>query len=94
MFLKVQWCENIFLFFIYLVFVITLIGVANKEAREKVQKQGWSVPKWISIFVDLIIVGMLAAAGRFFTAIIWFIQMTLEYGMHENKIEGDTNGKV
>jgi len=89
LFFKVKWCENIFLFFIYLASVATIIVYCDKKSKEKVKNDGWAVPVWLSISVDLIIVGMLAAAGRFFTAVIWFMQMSLEYSIHENKSEKD-----
>jgi len=87
MFLKIGWCENIFLFYIYLAFVMTLLCITNTKSKELIKERGWAVSKNLSIFVDLLMVTMLAAAGRFFTAIIWFIQMVMEISIHENEIE-------
>ena len=94
MFYKVVWCENIFLFFIWLTILVTIITVGSKDLKLSAQKRGWSVPKYFSVFIDLVIVCMLAAAGRFFSAGMWFFQMALEFGIHEIKIEEGKNEKT
>ena len=80
LYFKVEWALNIFLFFLW-VTVITGFMSFIPDVRKKIQERGRSVPEWMSITVDIILVCMLASVGRFVSATFWFIQISLEkYG--------------
>ena len=85
LFLKVKWSENIFVFFVWLIFILSLIEVSNKEIKKIVQERGRVIPEWVSMTYDIIIIGMLAAAGRFVYATMWFLQMCFDLTAHKKE---------
>jgi hypothetical protein len=82
LFYKIQWCENIFLFFIWLIFIISMIPLLDKKLKEAQRKEGLSVPLWLLLFKDILIVCMLAASGRFIAATAWFLHICFVINVH------------
>jgi hypothetical protein len=64
------------------------------DIRKKIQEKGRSVPEWVTITCDLIIVGMLASVGRFVSAAFWFIQISLEKYAFDTPVEEEKKEEI
>jgi len=83
---KYQWCENVFLFFIWTNVVFAVIA-AQPKSKELLRKRGQAVPSWIAIGMDLFMVVLLASVARFISAGAYFMQMLIEQSIYDKPDE-------
>lgn len=64
------WAENIFVFFTCF-FAFAYFFILGKETRDKMRKEGASVPPFVSYLYDVAIITTLAGLGHFWLATAW-----------------------
>ena len=79
----VEWAKNIILFMVWAMGIITTLIFSAKDVRNEIRRKGRSVPAWVSICTDLVILIILASVGRFVTAAAMLWQMACEAAIYE-----------
>jgi hypothetical protein len=67
----IQGAEYLFWFMFWVIVVASFIGFASKEAQQKIRDRGPSVPRFIDIHIDILVLGYIVwnhhwIAGIFF----------------------------
>lgn len=78
------WGHNIFVFFMWLNFISSVICTCSKDTLEKLRLQGPSVPLWIISIVDYSIIIMLVGAGWFFSGVILILTWGTQYNIYSS----------
>jgi hypothetical protein len=82
-----EWAGNLAKIMAALVLIAGLTICGSKELREKAKKAGCSLPRELSITLDLGMVGMFGACGHFWMAAIYLFSISAEsyaYDADEN----------
>jgi hypothetical protein len=69
---------TLFLFLMWALIVLAVLGAFSENVKIKARKKGRSVPKGVSQFYDLILVCLLAYHSWIWTAVFWLVQMGAE----------------
>jgi hypothetical protein len=87
LFQSIEWCDNIMVFFTWLMTVIMVLTLFTKSGREEMRAKGRAAPSFVSIAYDITLITTLAAFGRFGLATLWTIESIVEYAIyhHEDK---------
>lgn len=91
-FFDIKWAENITIFIIWVVLFAWVTVLITPKERQRHFKQGRSVPKYIGISFDIILVLCLVGVGWIWTAVVHLISTLIEIDVHERK-EGDNYGR-
>jgi len=73
-----EWAGNLMKINTALVLLVSLTLLHSKELKEKARKIGRSLPRELSIALDLGMVGMLGATGHFWMAGIYLLSISAE----------------
>jgi hypothetical protein len=79
--------KNLLLFLVWATAIINTVGAMSYDVKVKLRKKGRSVPVWLAVTNDLIIMAALASVGMFLTAssVLW--QMICETAIYEGNDE-------
>ena len=85
--IKCEGAYNMLMFFSWLLIIVTLF-LLNKDVEKVLldKKTMRSVPQWLAISFDILVIGIFAWFGNFFTAIGWIIHLIIQEN-YFNKVE-------
>jgi len=85
LFYGTQWALNIMLFMVWVSCVAGTLAMLCKDAKLKSREKGRSVPAWLAISNDIVVLALLVSVGRFITATAQLWAMACEYNIYEGK---------
>ena len=85
LFLHVDQAKNVLLFLVWSASVMVTLAGIHEETKLKLRAKGPSVPRWLTIGNDLLIMVALASVGRFYSAAAMLWQICCEANIYDNK---------
>ena len=79
----VEWAENIYKFVVWLNFIVSIMLIYLKEARERTRKNGRSVHRYISHWYDVLSLTLLVGFGSIFYGVIYLLSTILQIYIFE-----------
>ncbi len=82
-----QMADNVMVFFMWFFGILQILAPFMESARIDAKKRGRSVPEWLSVLMDMLIIASLAAFGRFVLATLWAAQMGAKMALFSEELQ-------
>jgi hypothetical protein len=85
-----RWVSNLFWFYFWLSVVLATLGAFIPTVSEEARERGRSLPIWLSVGIDVAVIGLMIAFGHFFAGAAGVWQISCECAIFQKPTTKET----